>query len=137
MEKKKQNENEKKRKSIINQVTMPLTLFLTILMIIDGFFLYIFNISYYIVQREEIAAREAVYTANCFMEFKTIGWLSEYWQEHYDEMELVYDLPDIIRKETEINSLMEDYQTVWDTEEETVENASPEAQRVFAELAYA
>lgn len=137
MEKKKQNENEKKRKSIINQVTMPLTLFLTILMIIDGFFLYIFNISYYIVQRQETAAREAVYTANCFMEFKTIGWLSEYWQEHYDEMELVYDLPDIIRKETEINSLMEDYQTVWDTEEETVENASPEAQRVFAELAYA
>ena len=137
MEKKKQNEDKKKRKSIINQVTMPLTLFLAILMIIDGLFLYIFNISYDIVQREEIAAREAVYTANCFMEFKTIGWLSEYWQEHYDEMELVYDLPDIIRKEAEINSLMEDYHTVWDTEEETVENASPEAQRVFAELAYA
>ena len=137
MEKKKQNENEKKRKSIISQVTMPLVLFLTILLIIDGLFLYIFNLSYYIVQREETAAREAIYTANCFMEFKTIGWLSEYWQEHYDEMELVYDLPDIIRKEAEINSLMEDYHTVWDTEEETVENASPEAQRVFAELAYA
>ena len=137
MKKKKQNENEKKRKSIISQVTMPLVLFLTILLIIDGLFLYIFNLSYYIVQREETAAREAIYTANCFMEFKTIGWLSEYWQEHYDEMELVYDLPDIIRKEAEINSLMEDYHTVWDTEEETVENASPEAQRVFAELAYA
>ena len=80
-----------KRTDIISQIIRPLLWFLIILIFFEQAFLLAFFLYGHIRTKQMGAISLVEYTSEILEGYKSIGWLTDYWIEHQDDMELIYD----------------------------------------------
>ncbi|MBO4898871.1 MAG: serine/threonine-protein phosphatase [Lachnospiraceae bacterium] len=127
----------KKRTGIISQIIKPLFWFLIILIFFEQAFLLAFFLSGHIKTKQVGAINLVNYTAEMLEGYKAIGWLTEYWLEHYDEMELIYDKT---RLSVQIDKIEKEFTEMGTFKSVTYENINrqdPEIQKLYAEVCYA
>ena len=127
---------KEKRNSIVHQVVRPMVFFLICLLVIESAFLFLYYINYSVRQREESASRLAIYTATQFEKYDSIGWITDYWKNNYEDMDLVYDYKTNELREDTINHYFTEYTAAKDVATAEIEDALPWVQKMYAEVAY-
>ncbi|MCR4657908.1 MAG: serine/threonine-protein phosphatase [Lachnospiraceae bacterium] len=126
---------EKKRKSIVRQVVLPLSAFIIILILVEGIAIIVYDLRHYLNAVTEETVKISDYTASVFEEYDAIDWISQFWHEHYKDMELIYneeegeELADIFEQET-------GYDHISAITSEEIMSEPYETQLLFAEIVY-
>ena len=128
---------EHKRRPLIRQIIRPLVLFIILLILSNGIFLFYYNLRH---SKEEVyntADKVATTTSNVMREYKSLDFLVEYWEKNYESMDLFYDDPSVYeakeRKLAAMHPYRIDMTQITNTEARSMD---PAAQKLFAELCY-
>ena len=98
---------KKKRGTINLQVMRPLVLFIIVLILSNGIFLFLYNLNKNINERYNTASSFGMAVATQVSSYRGLEFLIPYWQEHSGDMELFYnDEAKLIRKEKYIFSVL-------------------------------
>ena len=87
-----------KRSNILRQMMVPMILFIVLLILSNGIFLFIYNLQKNVGDRYITANRMGNALARQLESYQGIEFLSEYWLEHMDTMYKVYEDPNQVRK---------------------------------------
>lgn len=128
---------EHKRRPLLGQIIRPLVLFIILLILSNGIFLYYYNYRHTIEEVYNTADKVATATSYSMREYKALDFLIEYWEKNYETMDFFYDDPSIYeakeRKLAAKHSYRIDMTQVTNSEARAM---SPECQKLFAELSY-
>ncbi len=126
-----------KQGTILKQITKPFVVFMVILIIANAIVLGMFSTSYYLNEQYNDASRLAHNAVSEFESYKSLGWLFEYWEANYTEMELIYGNEELYgAKDRELRRLNPEIGDLVNVKEETVSKMDKESQKLFAELCY-
>ncbi len=125
------------RGTILKQIVRPFTAFVIILIIANAIALVLFSTSYYLSDMHKEASRLANFAAEEFEDYEACDWLFDYWEQHYEEMELVYaDPARIDEMDRKLESLQPHIGELTSVSCEQAEAMDDESARLFAEIAY-
>ena len=134
----KKPENRKKR-SIISQISTPMVVFLVSVIIVNAIVLFIYNINRYITVRYERADSIARLLVEEMNHYESLDFLIPYWNDNFASMELVYEDPVRLSElERQLDAKMGGIVT--DIEYVTSEDAmtlDDEGKKLLAEICYA
>lgn len=128
---------DRRKYGIIHQIRKPILIFLIIFITLETVVLLLYNLQHYILMRHESASELGNYSASVMQEYSSIGWLTEYWLKHNDEMELFYSEDTIDEKEKELLCLLPNGATVHSVLPEDIERLDESGQCLMAEVCYA
>ena len=128
---------ERKRRPLLGQIIRPLVLFIILLILSNGIFLYYYNYRHSIEEVYNVADKVATATSVSMREYKALDFLIEYWEENYESMDYFYDDPAIYeakeRKLAARHPYRIDMTQITNTEARAM---TPECKKLFAELSY-
>ena len=124
------------RTGIISQIIKPLLWFLIILIFFEQAFLLAFFLYGHIRTKQMGATSLVDYTSEILEGYKSIGWLTDYWIEHQDDMELLYDRARLSEQIDRIEEMFPDLGTYTSVTPEVITAQDPEIQKLFAEVCY-
>ena len=128
---------KKKRGTINLQVMRPLVLFIIVLILSNGIFLFLYNLNKNINERYNTASSFGMAVATQVSSYRGLEFLIPYWQEHSGDMELFYnDEAKLIRKEKYIFSVLPGVTDISQITNDQARELSSEAQQYYAEVAY-
>ena len=125
------------KSTVTGQITKPLTVFLIILIIITMAAMFLFSIQQTFIERRDKGQQIAEYMINEVTDYRSVGWLVDFWLNNRDSMELIYDEPAAKETEAYLESNIPHYTLAKDVTEATVTSLPAEVQMKFAEYCYA
>ncbi len=126
-----------KQGTILKQITKPFVVFMVVLILANAIVLGMFSTSYYMNEQYNDASRLAHNAVSEFESYKSLGWLFEYWEANYPEMELIYGNEELYEaKDRELRRLNPEIGDLVNVKEETVSKMDEESRKLFAELCY-
>ncbi len=129
--------NKKSTGTILNQVTKPFIVFMIVLIVSNAIVLGIFSALYYLKEQYNDASKLATNAVSEYESYRSLGWLLDYWEHNYPEMDLVYDDGDLYQKKDQqlrtLQPTIGDLKTVSVNEIEQMDETS---RKLFAELCY-
>ena len=123
-------------KGIARQIGIPLTMFLLVLTIFEQLFLIVYYVHNYYTIRRESSLQFISYTSKQLENYSAIGWLADFWKEHYQEMDLCYDDASLRQKEEEFSKGFSDSELLFRISPERISREPWEIQLLFAEICY-
>lgn len=133
-------QKDDRKGSIIIQVGLIFVLCVVITGLITYTTQYNSTISYVTRQTEARSERAAAETERAFHEYPSYRWLFQYWYEHWDELDIEYDVYFTNSTKTEkkcavLNERYPDMELRYASEQK-VKTMAPEDQKLFAEIMY-
>lgn len=126
-----------KRSNILRQMMVPMILFIVLLILSNGIFLFIYNLQKNISDRYITANRMGHALADQLETYQGIEFLSEYWLEHMDTMYKVYEDPDQVRKwEKYLYARFPDISDISQITSNQVRALPDSGQEIYAEVCY-
>ena len=129
--------NKKGLHTIVVQMLVPMLVFMIIFLIIDSVVLYKFT-SEYVTKNQykatDILAKHAVIEME---DYECLGWLLDYWENHYPRMEYVYNNKKLLdEKDSDFRSRHPEILEYADVTDEVAEGLTDLDQKLFAEICY-
>lgn len=126
-----------KQETILKQITRPFIIFMIILIIANAVALGIYSASYYLNEQYDDASKLARSAVAEYESYKSLGWLFEYWENHYPEMDLVYGNENLYEeKDQKLRQLQPDIGELKTVDAKDLELMDDESRKLFAELCY-
>ncbi len=130
---------KKKRKhKLWVQITIPLVFIEVFFIVITSVAFFLYNVDHYVEERFKSTQNLGMNLASEMKNYKSIDFLSEYWQEHYDEMDFFYgNQKKLLEKMNRLKLLRPSLTDVTlYTTEEVKTRLDEEGQKLFAEICY-
>ena len=118
------------------QIGIPLLIFLIVLITLEQVFLILYYAGNYYSLRSGSSMEFISYTSKELESYQAIDWLSDFWQEHYTEMELCYDETSLKKKEDEFSRIYTGTEFLSGITSERISAETWETQLLFAEICY-
>ena len=126
-----------KRSNILRQILVPMILFIVLLILSNGIFLFIYNLQKNVSDRYITANRMGHALEDQIESYKGIEFLTEYWLENKDTMYKVYEDPDQVRKwEKYLYARFPDISDISQITSEQVRALPDTGKEIYAEVCY-
>lgn len=129
---------DNKKKHIVAQINRPVIAFMVFLIVFNTIFLFLYNMKRSVSDRFDGGNRLGQSVASELESYRCLGFLIPYWQEHYEEMEFLYDDDEKLAEKEKL--LRQKLDGMTEVSYVTVEEAyalDEEGQRLLAETCYA
>ena len=128
---------KKKRGNLLMQIMRPLVLFIIVLILNNGIFIFIYNLNRNINERYVSANLLGRSVASNVESYKSLKFLTDYWREHSTEMHFYYDEEDqLIAREKLLYSVLPNISSITQVTDAQARNLTPLNQKLFAEVCY-
>ncbi|MBO6137944.1 MAG: serine/threonine-protein phosphatase [Lachnospiraceae bacterium] len=129
-------DRSKRVSGIVTQIGGPLLIFLIILITLEQVFLIVYYASnYYTIRRE--SSLEFISDASKELEnYAAIGWLADFWREHYEEMDFCYEEDVLREKEQAFSKAYTGSELAIRITPENISAEPYETQLLYAEICY-
>ena len=128
---------KERKHTILRQITGPFIVFMIVLIIANAVALGLYSTSYYLDEQYNDASKLAKIAVGEYESYKSLGWLFEYWEHHYSEMDLVYNNEGLYQdKDHELRRLQPDIGDLKSVTSDELERMDSVSQKLFAELCY-
>ena len=126
---------KERKHTILRQITGPFIVFMIVLIIANAVALGLYSTSYYLDEQYNDASKLAKIAVGEYESYKSLGWLFEYWEHHYSEMDLVYNNEELYQdKDYELRHLQPDIGDLKSVTSDELERMDSVSQKLFAEL---
>jgi len=128
---------KKKRGNLLMQIMRPMILFIIVLILSNGIFIFIYNLNRNIKDLYTSANLLGESVAAEVESYKALGFITEYWREHASEMHFYYDEEDqIIAREKLLYSVIPNISSITQITDAQARSLTPLNQKLFAEVCY-
>ena len=128
---------KKKRGNLLKQIMRPMVLFIIVLILSNGIFIFAYNLKRNIDERYTTANRLGQSIARLVESYESLDFLMEYWNEHGSEMHRFYDEEDqIIARERLLYATISNISSITQVTDAQARALTPMEQKLFAEVCY-
>ncbi len=126
-----------KQGTILKQITRPFIIFMLILILANAVVLAIFSAYYYLSDQYGEASKLARNASAEYESYKSLGWLLDYWEKNYSEMDLVYGNEKVLEeKDKMLRQKMPMLGELTSVNSDDIAAMDEESRKLFAELCY-
>ena len=125
-----------RRRSVKRQISIPLGILFVIIAIFNLVFISLYTLVFFYDDRFANASKLANYTVKEINTYSQRGFLVDYWENHYSDMELIYDTASMDALEEELEVMVPGLTGVNEITEEQFDSLSEDGKKLYATLCY-